>query len=834
MIRARTRFAAAVCAGLLAVGLPAAAGAAEREARRSGNWSDPSIWADGAAPGEGDDVAIGDGIAVTFDLPASPPLGRVEVDGELTFDADTTAELRLRGNLLLYGRLALRPASAAVRHTVTFLDVDESGFVGGGMSPVASDVGLWVMGEGRLDAVGADRTPWTRLRGAAEAGATVLEVEDAAGWRVGDRLVLTPTQSPAAGAACWTGYDDVRVERIDGNAVTLSEPLTHPHPQVNGAWTAEALNLTRNIVLRGTAEGRAHTLFMTDAPQTLRNVAFEQMGPRTPPDARGVTHSVLGRYPVHFHHCGDGSRGTLVENVVVHESGNRAFVPHASHGVTLRGCVSHDVWEDAYWWDPGPGNESHDGRWERCVASFLRADPAFRGYRLTGFNLRHGERNAIVDCVAVGVRGNNDASGFLWPEKSGSVWEFTNCVAHNNKQDGLFVWQNNAERHRVGPFLSYHNADNGLEHGAYSNSYEYRDSVLHGNGRAGVQVHAVSGSSKQLRFERLRIEGAGVTRYGLEFVKHQPPPGQPTWVEECTVDGVTDVAVAFTYDGPAAKAKRDWVDFVHCRFPDDVPQFRLNENLHPDTLLTVEPADGPAFQLHRPNGDFGEPVAEWNARRSALPRPDTPTPAATAVPSIGEAFDAPAEAGWGDGWTVVELGGARPQVSVEEGRGLVRSAGEGGVVLLSPTPETAADVEQAVTFQISMNVPRVGLIARWNGDADSCCGVRVGTGDRRTLEAFRRIGGATKVVKRADNPVVVEAKTDYRLRLIAREVDHGVVLQAKLWPADAAEPAEWTLETDALHNRDLRGAAGQFGVLVEQGGNSSRVVRCDDYVAGAP
>ncbi|QDT17345.1 G8 domain-containing protein [Alienimonas californiensis] len=824
-----------VLVGLLGSAGSGAAMAAEREAERSGTWSEPKTWGGGVLPREGDDVSIGEGIVVAIDLERSPVLGTLKVDGALAFPEGMSAELRLRGNLLLYGRLSMRPESAELRHTLTFVEVDEGAFVGGGMKPLASDVGLWARGGGVLDAVGAEKTPWTRLRGGAEAGATQIQVEDAAGWRVGDRLVLTPTQSPAVGKECWTGYDDVRIQRVDGETVTLSEPLTHAHPRVNDEWTAEVLNLTRNVVLQGTEAGRAHALFMTDAPQAIRNVAFRHMGPRTPPDGNGITHSVLGRYPVHFHHCGDSSRGSLVENVVVHECGNRAFVPHASHGVTLRGCVSHDTWEDAYWWDPGEGHESHDSRWERCVASFVRSDPDFRGYRLTGFNLRHGERNAIADCVAVGVRGNNDASGFLWPEQFGDVWEFTNCVAHNNKQDGLFVWQNNAERHRVGPFVSYHNADNGLEHGAYSNSYEYRDAILYGNGRAGVQVHAVSGSGKQLRFERLRIEGAGVTRYGMEFVKHQPPPGQPTWVEEVAVADVTDAAVAFTYDGPVEQAKRDWVDFLHCRFEGDVPQFRLNENLHPDTLITVEPADGPAFQLHRPNGDLGEPVERWNARRTALPTADRPSPpAATPAPSITDAFDEPAANGWGERWTVVELGGVRPRVYREDGRALVRSAGEGGVVLLSPTPQAITDVDQSVTFQISMNVPKVGLIARWNGDADSCCGVRVGTGDTRTLEAFRRIAGATRTVKRAANPVVVQSKTDYRLRMVARERDHGVVLQAKLWPADEAEPAEWTLETDTIHNRELRGAAGQFGVLVEQGGSSGRVVRCDDYVAGAP
>ena len=64
-------------------------------------------------------------------------------------------------------------------------------------------------------------------------------------------------------------------------------------------------------------------------------------------------HEVLGRYAIHFHADRDGSRGSLVDGVVVSDSTGHAFAAHLSNGVTFRGCVAHDLVDDAFWWDLG-------------------------------------------------------------------------------------------------------------------------------------------------------------------------------------------------------------------------------------------------------------------------------------------------------------------------------------------------------------------------------------------------------------------------------------------------------------------------------------------------
>ena len=246
----------------------------------------------------------------------------------------------------------MRPASPAILHRLRFVDIDETAFVGGGMEVLDTDVGLWTTGNGLLDAVGAVKTPWTRLAGGAKGGDASITVGEAEGWQVGDTIVVVPTESPDVGVQAWDGFEERRIEGIDGETIDLDSPLGHDHPEVENpfsddTYTAEVLNLTRNVIIEGTGDhtpsfeshqnGRAHVIFL--AIKQAQTVKYGRARP-SPDRARPTTNSqrgIEGRYPLHFHHAGDGSRGSLIEGVVARQSGNRAFVPHASHGITLEG-----------------------------------------------------------------------------------------------------------------------------------------------------------------------------------------------------------------------------------------------------------------------------------------------------------------------------------------------------------------------------------------------------------------------------------------------------------------------------------------------------------------
>ena len=93
------------------------------------------------------------------------------------------------------GVLRARPERADVVHRLGFPGIDESRFVGDHtMAPYETDVGVWVLAGGALDLQGTRKRPWTHLSGAADAGASSITVADAAGWQIGDEIVVTPTE----------------------------------------------------------------------------------------------------------------------------------------------------------------------------------------------------------------------------------------------------------------------------------------------------------------------------------------------------------------------------------------------------------------------------------------------------------------------------------------------------------------------------------------------------------------------------------------------------------------------------------------------------------------
>jgi hypothetical protein len=407
-------------------------------------------------------------------------------------------------NVLVRGTLRMRPGS-----TLRFVGVDETRFVGGGMDPVATDVGLWVVDAGMLDIQGTPRAGWNRT------GTDPT-------WQPGDEVLQAPTSG-------WTFQP-----------FTPGSPVPRAYPDVP---PTEVLNLTRDVVIEGTPGGRSHIKITSTRPQLIRHCVIRHMGPT----------GVLGRYPLHFHMCEDGSRGSVVEGVVVRDCGNHAFVPHVSHGITFRDCIAYNVLRDAYWWDPGdwrdPSTWSNDIRFEHCLAALVKPWDAAGGgdkFRLTGFQLQLGTGNACVDCTTVAVTTTNgDCSGFHWPEFGSGRWLFKDCVAHQSGVNGIFVWDNNGDGHLIENFVAY-NCGVGIDHGAYVNGYVYRDVNLVGCGE-GIFCHADAMAENKLRFERPRIRKCSVgVHKGVA-----PVSGSPVVV--CAPQ-ITEVSTRILVD-PGAESK---------------------------------------------------------------------------------------------------------------------------------------------------------------------------------------------------------------------------------------------------------------------------------------
>jgi hypothetical protein len=257
--------------------------------------------------------------------------------------------------------------------------------------------------------------------------------------------------------------------------------------------------------------------------QELTNVTISNSGQR----------GVFGFYPLHFHLNGDCTRGTVLDNVTVINGQNHAFVPHGSHGISILNSTAFNTIDDAVWWDPDNGktdttNNTHDLTIDNLLIDGVRPNSG-RGIQLTGVKLETGTGNSITNSVVRNVHGDKNCSAYHWPESAnqnvgGTVWRFENNVGTSDCH-GIFVWQNDGGNHIVTNF-----SGDGVQHGAYSNVYQYIDLDVpyfdaHAQGFTvrGGSVGQVFGSSG--RFEGdVRFIDVEVTGFRVQNATDKPAP----------------------------------------------------------------------------------------------------------------------------------------------------------------------------------------------------------------------------------------------------------------------------------------------------------------------
>jgi hypothetical protein len=278
-------------------------------------------------------------------------------------------------------------------------------------------------------------------------------------------------------------------------------------------YKAEVANLTRNVIIDNPSRVMLHQLD-GHAPQVIKYATISNAG---------VT-GQAGFYALHFHLNGNATRGSIVEGVVIRDSKFRAFVPHGSHGITFRETLAVNVVANGYWWDPNrtsdppdPIHESHDILYERAGVIGLSI---FGDGREAGFTFGDGSGNVVRNSFASGVLGDQRHSGFFWPSSADSAWTVEGLVSHNNKGQGLFVWQNGHKRHPIANVDAYLNRLSGIEQGAYISGYQWTNVRLVGNG-VGLGLRTFSRADPRQVFQCLSISNSPI---GV-LVSHAPIEG---------------------------------------------------------------------------------------------------------------------------------------------------------------------------------------------------------------------------------------------------------------------------------------------------------------------
>src|ERR1700683_3431417 len=326
-------------------------------------WSDAATWPDKKVPAKDALVTITKDMKVVMDV--SPmPLHGLTIEGKLSFADDKDLELTTEW-IMVHGELEIGTEAKphTKKATITLTDnvkgEDISG-VGGTTDRV--DRGILLMG-GTLNLHGDRTNSWTKLSSTANAGAASIQVLNAAGWRVGDEIVLASTD-----------YDPRQAERrniaaISGNTITLDKKLDYMH---FGKITfdvderGEVGLLTRNIKLQASADAEqsfygGHVMAMVGSTMKVSGVEFFRMG----------QHENLARYPIHWHLVGDAP-GQYIENSAIHDTYSRCVTVHGTNDVRVENNVAYNNVGHCYFLEDGV---EHGNQYLHNLGMLTRCNP---------------------------------------------------------------------------------------------------------------------------------------------------------------------------------------------------------------------------------------------------------------------------------------------------------------------------------------------------------------------------------------------------------------------------------------------------------------------------
>lgn len=455
------------------------------------SWSDLATWGTAGKPKAGDVITIAAHQNIVLDED-TPALGGLNILGKLSFarkDLHLTSEW-----IMVEGTFEVGTSDAPFTNKaiITINDTNMSeNIMGGGTR------GIVVMG-GTLDLHGASPSViWTRLSAHANANATALSLLQSVNWKIGDEIVIAPTDFYRA-ANGNSVTQRVALSAVNGNQVTIAQGLNAfrwgllqyptttgmslssanivapPVPDTPTRATplvlderAEVGNVTRNIVIeapddplwRNSGFG-VHVMIM--GPESTGHVDGVEF-------KRGGQRGVLGRYPFHWHMLSYNGTQTLADatgqylkNSTINSSRNRGVVIHGTNGVTVQNNIVFDV--------EGHGIFTEDAVERRNLIDgnlvlFVRNPPAGQELKIhesgaaargsSGFWVSNPDNtmtnNVAADCTNAGMwlafttrpwglsSSVLAADGLLIDPSRTLFGVFDNNTAHSNRLEGILL-----------------------------------------------------------------------------------------------------------------------------------------------------------------------------------------------------------------------------------------------------------------------------------------------------------------------------------------------------------------------------------------------------------
>jgi hypothetical protein len=176
----------------------------------------------------------------------------------------------------------------------------------------------------------------------------------------------------------------------------LSASLEYDHLG-EGLYRGEVANLSRNVVIESAdPQVRGHTMYHRHSAGAVSYAEFRRLGKE----------GILGRYPLHYHLCGDTMRGSYVLGASIWDSANRWLAIHGTNCLIVRDNVGY-----------------------RSKGHGFFLEDATEVYNVLDRNLAVGARPAKPLPHQGLAFDHNDGAGFWW---ANSLNTFTRNVATEN------------------------------------------------------------------------------------------------------------------------------------------------------------------------------------------------------------------------------------------------------------------------------------------------------------------------------------------------------------------------------------------------------------------
>uniref|UniRef100_A0A8D0BB02 hyaluronoglucosaminidase n=1 Tax=Salvator merianae TaxID=96440 RepID=A0A8D0BB02_SALMN len=318
---------------------------------------------------------------------------------------------------------------------------------------------------------------------------TILRLaDDVRSWKVGDKIVVTSTDYSMHQAE---EFQILPCRACSPSEVKVAGKATYLHTgeEIDGIdMRAEVGLLSRNIMVMGELEKRCYSYksdlcsffdFDTFGGHIKIGLGFKAVHMEGV-ELKHMGQQLLGRYPIHFHMCGDvDEKGgyhppTYVKDVSIHHAFSRCVTIHGSNGLLVKDVVGYNTLGHCFFTEDGPEVRN---TFDHCLGLVVKAStllPSDRDTRMCR-TIKEGAYPGYVpkprqDCNAVST---------FWLANPHN--NLINCAAAGSEETGFW--------------FVLHHTPTGLSAGMYPPGYSehlpmgtFYNNRAHSNYRAGMII----------------------------------------------------------------------------------------------------------------------------------------------------------------------------------------------------------------------------------------------------------------------------------------------------------------------------------------------------------